>query len=195
MVHRSSSMALIVCCTALFAATCFLAPPKVDRPLFESNDNRFFFPLPTKTDRPSPSLLLYQPRLVFDQFPTASLMDSIVESLKDKNVAFATDEFKRLPAVATAAEISDADKAEILNLVIADVLQSADFQESRDFYGTPGSRTAVIVTDSDVKFPKQFKVTVAGWKIACRTSTEVLKPDSPRVVAIRFDKYAPHETA
>lgn len=53
----------------------------------------------------------------------------------------------------------------------------------------------MLLTHGDVRWPPRFQATVAGWKIEHRRSPVDPAPHAPRVVAIRFDKFAPHRPA
>jgi hypothetical protein len=51
------------------------------------------------------------------------------------------------PAVSAATDLSDHDKAAILDRVISDALENDSLQSSRDFYGIPGDRSAIVLTN------------------------------------------------
>lgn len=94
------------------------------------------------------------------------------------------------PAVAATAELFIADRATIINLVISDALQNPDHQSSRDFYGTPGNRTAIVLTEGVTPWPGENTATVPGWNINERESLSQPESDAARVLVLRFDKFA-----
>ncbi len=146
---------------------------------------------------PLPFPLLIQSSV--DQFGSGADFSELIDLiLAETDYSDTKEEFSIAAAVSSEQEISEADKAEILNLIIADVLQSSSFQHSRDFYGMPGKQSAVVVLDDELKLPRDFQAKVPGWKIEQRNPTtddKDVDSDSPRLLAIYLNKFAPHKPA
>ncbi|MBD3673332.1 MAG: hypothetical protein HUJ26_07380 [Planctomycetaceae bacterium] len=84
---------------------------------------------------------------------------------------------------------SDDVKREVINGVLNEILNGEAMQNSRKFYGQPGSNVVALLTDDEFKLPVPLRVHVPGWKIQLRTSDYEPDDSAPRMLLVRFEEF------
>lgn len=95
------------------------------------------------------------------------------------------------PAVQSLADLSDYDRETILTLVASDLLNSPEYEDSREF-GRPGSRRAIIVVPSGFHLPPSYQPRVQGWETELQHREHSDNDESPRLIAISLTEFKPH---
>jgi len=87
--------------------------------------------------------------------------------------------------------IPEADAKAILDAVILQVLTEADLQDTREAYGTKGDKRVGLVSDSPIKWPKDYVPSVKGYEfqyLAEARYPERNEVRKPALLGIRLDK-------